>query len=416
MANALLSKRRKKRTAESVEDAVTADMRLVEYTDNRGAMLRVDADKGIIAGVKVLGLTSKNGRDYLPEAVRGAISLYEGVKVNVNHPSGSATKSRGYEERIGKLSNVAFREGDGLYADLHFNPKHALAEQLAWDAEHAPENVGLSHNAQGTTRRKQGRLVVESINRLESVDLVADPATTAGLFEHEEMDIQEASKLGSFISRQMQKRGVTTAQLARAAGIAPNTLTEILRGDIKRPPNSRLTRIARRLGVSFDTLDRLAPKTSMESIEMNIEDLTLDDLQEDRPDLIKLLVEGDEQAKQAAELKAENKKLREQLDAIEAKQAADIRRGQRIKMIVEAGLPDPDKLDEQQKKIVTDLFVETVLAADSDEVAKKHIEERANLLKESKSASSGNPTSRSQHDLTEGQKTRTTDEFVAALK
>ena len=44
--------------------------------------------------------------------------------------------------------------GEGLFADFHFNPKHALAEQLLWDAEHAPENVGFSHNVEARTARR----------------------------------------------------------------------------------------------------------------------------------------------------------------------------------------------------------------------------------------------------------------------
>ena len=73
--------------------------------------------------------------------------------------------------------------GEGLFADFHFNPKHALAEQLAWDAEHAPENVGFSHNVEARIARRADRVVVEAITRVQSVDLVADPATTRGLFE-----------------------------------------------------------------------------------------------------------------------------------------------------------------------------------------------------------------------------------------
>ena len=44
--------------------------------------------------------------------------------------------------------------GEGLFGDLQYNPKHALAEQLSWDAEHAPENVGFSHNVQARTAKR----------------------------------------------------------------------------------------------------------------------------------------------------------------------------------------------------------------------------------------------------------------------
>ena len=71
-------------------------------------------------------------------------------------------------------------------ADFHYNPKHALAEQLKWDAENASENVGFSHDVMARVSRRGGKAVVEEITRVVSVDLVADPATTRGLFEQDQ--------------------------------------------------------------------------------------------------------------------------------------------------------------------------------------------------------------------------------------
>jgi hypothetical protein len=156
---------------------------LQEYCDSRGAAMRVDAQAGVIRGVKVLGLESRNGRSYLPEALAEAARLYENAKVNVNHPKGNPAGPRDYQDRIGTIRGVALRPGEGLFGDFHFNPKHALAEQLIWDAQHAPENVGFSHNVEARTSRHGERVVVEAITRVQSVDLVADPATTRGLFE-----------------------------------------------------------------------------------------------------------------------------------------------------------------------------------------------------------------------------------------
>ncbi len=156
---------------------------LQEFFDSRGVQMRVDREAGVIRGVKILGLKSRNGRTYLPEALSQAVRLYEDAKVNVNHPKGNPTGPRDYQDRIGVIRNVAVRAGEGLFADFHFNPKHGLAEQLAWDAEHAPENVGFSHNVQARTAQRGDKLVVEAITRVQSVDLVADPATTRGLFE-----------------------------------------------------------------------------------------------------------------------------------------------------------------------------------------------------------------------------------------
>lgn len=143
----------------------------------------VDLATGVISGVKLLGHNSANGRRYSESAVSKAAKLYEGAKVNVNHRKGPG--DRDYRDRIGVIRNVEAR-GDGLYGDLHFNPKHALAEQLAWDAEHAPENVGLSHDAEGRTRNDNGSVLVEEITKVHSVDLVSDPATVRSLYESED--------------------------------------------------------------------------------------------------------------------------------------------------------------------------------------------------------------------------------------
>jgi hypothetical protein len=156
---------------------------LQEFVDSRGVAMRVDRQAGVIRGVKILGLQSRNGRTYLPAALAGAVALYEGAKVNVNHPKGAPEGPRDYQDRIGVVRNVLLRAEEGLFADLHFNPAHALAGQLAWDAEHQPENVGFSHNVQARVTRDAQRVLVEAITKVQSVDLVADPATTRGLFE-----------------------------------------------------------------------------------------------------------------------------------------------------------------------------------------------------------------------------------------
>lgn len=155
-----------------------------EFTDSRGLNLSVDAESGVIRGVKLLGYESANGRVYPKETVARAVNLYEGAKVNVDHPSQRPDAPRNYGDRIGVIRNVRVEQGDGgLRGDFHANPKHQLFEQLSWDAQHAPQSVGFSHNIQGRTSRRDGKTVVEEITRVQSVDLVADPATTRGLFE-----------------------------------------------------------------------------------------------------------------------------------------------------------------------------------------------------------------------------------------
>lgn len=166
---------------------------ICEFTHSGGARLGVDRETGVIRGVKLLGLESQNGRTYPKETVARAAKLYEGAKVNVDHGS-DPKQQRSYSERIGVIENVQIDGGDGgLRGDFHANPKHALFEQLAWDAENAPRSVGFSHNIMAKTTRRDGRVVVEEITRVQSVDLVADPATTRGLFEHQGDEESEAN-------------------------------------------------------------------------------------------------------------------------------------------------------------------------------------------------------------------------------
>lgn len=158
---------------------------LQEYADSRGVTLRVDRGAGVLRGVKLIGLESQNARRYRPEALAAAVGLYEGAKVNVNHPQNGPLAPRDYRDRLGVVRQVEFRPGDGLFGNLHFNPKHALAEQLAWDAENNPRNVGFSHNVLARLSREGEHTIVEAITHVQSVDLVADPAATQGLFEHD---------------------------------------------------------------------------------------------------------------------------------------------------------------------------------------------------------------------------------------
>ena len=141
---------------------------------------KVDRERSIVPDVKALGLVSRNLRIYTPAAARKAKPLYQNLPVFLNH---ATTEERDVGDRFGTLKNVRFVEHEGLVGDLHFNPKHPLAEAVCWAAENDPSLYGLSHKAYGHGRQEGDRYVVEEIVSVRSVDLVADPATTRGLFE-----------------------------------------------------------------------------------------------------------------------------------------------------------------------------------------------------------------------------------------
>ena len=131
--------------------------------------LKVDRDAGVIRGVKILGHVSANGREYSKAAVTKARGLYEGMRVNVDHPK-KAGESRGLGDRFGRLVNVR-EQGDGLYGDLEYIRSHPLAEMTAEAAERMPEQLGLSHNAEGRTVTRGGKVLVEEITRV-SVEIL----------------------------------------------------------------------------------------------------------------------------------------------------------------------------------------------------------------------------------------------------
>jgi len=148
--------------------------------------LKVDRKKCLIYGVKIIGFDSDNGRKYLPEALKKALPLYEGIKVNVDHPDDPSDTRSAYD-RCGKLINVRFIEGKGLFGDLWLNPGHRIFESVFSAAEQMPDLFGLSHNAQGEGEKEDGIFIVSKITEVRHVDLVADPATTSSLSEAKKM-------------------------------------------------------------------------------------------------------------------------------------------------------------------------------------------------------------------------------------
>jgi hypothetical protein len=144
---------------------------------------QVDRQAGIIHGVKILGAVSRNGRTYSETAMTRAVTLYEGATVNIDHPQrGGPLGQRGLAEGFGELKNVAKKDG-GVYGDLHFVKSHPMAEQVCERAERFPHKLGLSHNAEGVVSSRDGKMIVEDIQSVRSVDIVGCPATSDGLFE-----------------------------------------------------------------------------------------------------------------------------------------------------------------------------------------------------------------------------------------
>ena len=147
-----------------------------------GKPVKIDREKGIAYGIRILGPDSKNGGHYPAKVSERAKPLYEGAAVNLNHRR-SLNDDVPVQDRFGRLRNVETKDS-GLSGDLHFNPKHEFAEQFMWACENQPDLYGFSHLANVKWKpNADGTRTAESILKVFSVDLVADPATTSSVRE-----------------------------------------------------------------------------------------------------------------------------------------------------------------------------------------------------------------------------------------
>lgn len=159
----------------------------------------VNRERSLISGVKILGLSAPTkGREYTPQALREAIPLYEGVRSYIDHQvADGKPKPRSFRDLLGTFEGVHFREGQGLFGNYRYNPKHPDAESMLWWVENNPHGAGMSHDAFGKKVDRNGKQIIESITAVNSVDLVASPATTNGFFESTEAEqsVMDLAKL-----------------------------------------------------------------------------------------------------------------------------------------------------------------------------------------------------------------------------
>lgn len=152
---------------------------LLERTD--AEVQRIDEEQGIIYGVKILGRHSRNGRSYSDNALADSVRLAEDAEVNIDHPR-VADQERSIVEGWGVLRKCRIG-GDGCYGDLHYLKAHPQTTALLEKVKRFSNKIGLSIVAKGVVSRKNGKAIVERLEQMRSVDLVARPATNTSLFE-----------------------------------------------------------------------------------------------------------------------------------------------------------------------------------------------------------------------------------------
>jgi hypothetical protein len=213
-----------------------------------------------------------------------AARLYEGAPVNVDHPA-TERKDRPLAEAFGWIRNVRQEQG-AVYGDLHYLKSHPQAELVAEAAERNPNRIGLSHHAEGTVRMDGKQVIVETVERVHSIDLVQTPATNAGLFESETRmkTIREgAMEAGEQKALEAEGMGEYADKLIpEGQDYFGAMVSEVLAGDGDRA--SKMKRIAAILKAQEMLQSDAAPTGEMPEPEM--------EEQEEMPDVKKAVAES----------------------------------------------------------------------------------------------------------------------------
>jgi uncharacterized protein YggU (UPF0235/DUF167 family) len=147
----------------------------------------------IIEGMALLGAKSKNNRNYPDDTRKKAIGLFEGIKAYCNHPKkGDEDEPRAVQELIGRHRNVRFDEGASMVrSDLHLSPTRLVKDYIIPHIRSNPSIIGNSISAAGKIADDG---TVMEITKARSVDLVAEPATTSGIYESTQKNVDKNTK------------------------------------------------------------------------------------------------------------------------------------------------------------------------------------------------------------------------------
>lgn len=150
---------------------------------------QIDAEKRTVRQRLIASGESKNGRVYEADVLQQAAALFEGRQTFANHPSKDDLRNRPERSVLdltGWLEGVEYKDG-ALWATRHFarNPAGESVWSLVQSIVegHAPPTLlGASINAVGRGRKQDGKLFVEAITAVNSVDDVTTPAAGGGFF------------------------------------------------------------------------------------------------------------------------------------------------------------------------------------------------------------------------------------------
>ncbi|MEE8551463.1 MAG: hypothetical protein V3T08_09460 [Gemmatimonadota bacterium] len=375
-------------------------------TSPQGVALREAHVEGdVIQNVALLGSVSLNNRTYTEQAMKDAARLYNGAPVFIDHPTETEMQEREGVRSVMDLAGQVLNArlvGGQVRGDIQIMNREPTKGLFLAIAEQMPGIAGMSHRARGVVEvADDGKETVTSIDRVFAVELVADPATTAGLFEsvarkqhHDPLDLRSVSEQSNISFDDIRKRVRTALTEIEQPGdnwlhieaiFDDRVIYQIDDGPMFQRSWEMDGRGNVTLGngrIEVQKLTTFEPITSepQETRQMDTKDLTLASLKEQRPDLVKSLTESvteavqdnlkDGEATKALEVKvteAETKAkgLAEENDGLKVKEAERERQSMIDGKLKEAELPETaitDHFKEQLKAAKDEAAVDAVIA------------------------------------------------------
>lgn len=186
---------------------------------------KFDEKQLVIHDMVILGPISKNGYRYPKETQEEARPLFEGAKAYLNHPTAKEMgEARRVQDLIGEHRNIRVKN-DKTYSDLHLLNNPTVRDYvLPILGEGKTHLAGNSIVVRGSRKKDDNGIeYVSKIHAARSVDLVAEPATTNGLFESQKFTTDVVVE-----EKSMEWTDVTVENLRKER---PDLVDTLLAGD-----------------------------------------------------------------------------------------------------------------------------------------------------------------------------------------
>jgi hypothetical protein len=347
---------------------VTEELRIQEAT-YQNTSVRHDPEKSIVYGVKLVSWGESFHKRVYESCCGADVNKFHGAKSNIDHqpdPNGAR-----YGVRFGRVFNPVVK-GDGIYGDFKYNPKHSAAESFVWWVDNDPAAIGFSIDAMSKIERlRDGRLAVKGFTKVNSVDVVGDPASTKGVFESR-MNQEPATPEGGAPDDSEMNLDVDEA------AATPDDLKDT-------GCDEELGALMSAVFMNSDTLDKVKLARTLRSVADLLEDMDGGDGESEEYE--DESTEGE--APQEEETKMQESTIKELTAKVE-KLTADL---------TEARLQESKRAEFEARKVamrkrcteaklaetaISDVFVENLAAQDSEEVVTRLLEDRVSLTKGTK--------------------------------